>query len=77
MARFRTRVAEVAKMRNNAVMEPKLLTTMQVAKRLGKSRRTVHRMASTGHLPVAHKLPHERGAYLFDAAAIDRMAAKR
>lgn len=50
------------------------MTTQQVATRLNKSRRTIHRMAATGALPLAQKLPTARGAYLFDADVIDALA---
>lgn len=56
------------------VMEPKVLTTPEVALRLRKSRRTVHRMAASGALPVVQKLPTARGAYLFDREAVERLA---
>ena len=42
--------------------------------RLRKSRRTVHRMAASGALPVVQKLPTERGAYLFDRDAVEQLA---
>lgn len=42
-----------------------LVTSPQAAHILGKSARTVQRMADDGALPVAQKLPGPNGAYLF------------
>ena len=50
-----------------------LLTSVQVAILLGKSARTVHRMAEAGTLPVAHKLPGPNGAFLFRREDIDAL----
>jgi len=47
-----------------------LLTTTQAGAVLGKSARTIQRMADAGLLPVAHKLPGVKGAYLFRAADV-------
>jgi excisionase family DNA binding protein len=51
-----------------------LLTTRQVAERLGVDRGTVSRAAAAGRLPAAGKLPGRTGAYLFDVAVIDDAA---
>lgn len=56
---------------------PPLLTAPEVARRLGKSVRTVHRMAIAGSLPVAHKLPGPTGAFLFDPAAVEAIESER
>lgn len=42
-----------------------LLTSTQLGALLGKSGRTVQRMADAGRIPVAQKLPGPNGAYLF------------
>ena len=42
-----------------------LLTSAQVASLLGKSVRTVNRMAKSGDLPIAMKVSAATGAYLF------------
>lgn len=50
-----------------------LVTSPQAANILGKSARTIQRMADDGTLPVAQKLPGPNGAYLFrrsDVAAL-------
>ena len=49
----------------------------EVASILGISRSQVNRQAASGELPVAVKAPGIRGAYLFDRAAIQRIAKKR
>lgn len=48
-----------------------LLTSFQVAVRLGKSLRTVQRMADAGRIPIAQKLPGPNGARLFRPSEID------
>lgn len=55
--------------------EPALLTSPQVGQILGKSARTVQRMADDGTLTVAQKLPGPNGAYLFSAAEVEAYAA--
>ena len=52
-----------------------LLSTHQVARRLGKSTRTVHRLVQSHQLVPVAQGPGERGAYLFDPARIDQFAA--
>lgn len=54
-----------------------LLTTAQVAKALGKSVRTIHRMADSGQLRAVAKLPGETGAYLFHRADVEALAATK
>ena len=51
-----------------------LLTSAQVAEMLGKSVRTVHRMAEAGDLTIVTKLPVDTGAYLFDRKVIEKLA---
>ena len=58
--------------------ETQLLTSPQVASRLGVSIRTVHRLADSGALMPALKLPGPTGAYLFrpdDVEQIERARA--
>lgn len=50
-----------------------LLTTAQVAILLGKSVRTVNRMAESGALPIAMKVPGKTGAYLFRPEDVDAL----
>ena len=56
---------------------PPLLTAPEVARRLGKSVRTVHRMALAGTLPIAIKLPGPNGAFLFSSADVDALTTER
>ena len=53
----------------------KLLTTTEVADRLGIARQTVAWRVAHGHMTPAQKLPGRNGAYLFDAEQIDYVAA--
>lgn len=48
-----------------------LLSTAEVAVLLGKSRATVKRMALSGNLKPALKLPGDTGAYLFDPKDVE------
>lgn len=52
-----------------------LLTSAQVAEILGKSVRTVNRLAKAGELPVAMKVAPNTGAYLFDREDVEKLAA--
>lgn len=52
-----------------------LLTTKEVAERLGVSVPTVIRRAQTGKLKVARQLPGATGAYLFDPMEIETVAS--
>lgn len=54
-----------------APMRTDLVSTTQAAEQLGVSIRTIHRLAQSGRLHVAHKLPTGTGAYLFYKADID------
>lgn len=51
-----------------------LLTSTQAGLLLGKSGRTVQRMAENGELTPAHKLPGPNGPYLFRRADIESLA---
>ena len=50
-----------------------LLTSPQAGLILGKSSRTVQRLAETGVLPAAQKLPGPNGAYLFRREDVERL----
>lgn len=54
----------------------RLTTTAEVADLLGISARQVARRVAGGELEAAMKLPGERGAYLFDRAYIEGIAAR-
>ena len=49
---------------------PVLLTSVQVGALLGKSQRTVQRLAESGVLSYAQKIPGPNGAYLFREADV-------
>lgn len=53
-----------------------LLTSPQVALRIGKSIRTVHRLVLSGELVPAMKLPGPNGAFLFRPADVDRLTRR-
>ncbi|MFB9378567.1 helix-turn-helix transcriptional regulator [Kineococcus gynurae] len=55
--------------------DPELITSPEVAHLLGKSMRTVQRMADAGELPVAQKLPGPNGARLFRRVEIEALVA--
>ena len=52
------------------------LPTTEAARRLGVSRRTLTRMVRSGVLRPVLKAPGLKGAYFFDPAEIDRVAAE-
>lgn len=54
-----------------------LLTSPEVATRLGRSIRTVHRLVISGQLVPAQKLPGPNGAFLFDPADVEQFLAQR
>lgn len=54
-----------------------LLTTSQVAARLGIHRGTVLQRVTYGHLTPTTQLPGRTGAYLFDAEQVEALAAER
>jgi predicted DNA-binding transcriptional regulator AlpA len=54
-----------------------LLTSTQVGALIGCSAKTVIRMAETNRLPIAHRLPGRKGAYLFRLTDIESAMAKR
>lgn len=51
-----------------------LITSSEVAQLLQVSVPTINRWAGSGRLPVAHKLPGIRGAYLFRREDVQRFA---
>ena len=53
---------------------PELLTSVQVAARLGKSARTIHRMVQAGVLRPVQKLPGPNGAFLFRPEDVERLS---
>lgn len=54
-----------------------LLTSSEVGALLGKSARTVSRLAQTGELPHAARLAAGNGLYLFRRGDVDRFIAER
>lgn len=54
-----------------------LLTSLQAGALIGKSARTVVRLADAGSLPYAQKLPGPNGAYLFDRSDIAAWLASK
>lgn len=52
----------------------RLLTSAEVAARLGISKRTVHRRALSGEIPLVRKLHEPNGAFLFDPMLIEHLA---
>ncbi len=52
-----------------------LLTTTQAGAILGKSGRTVQRMAEAGTIPVAHQLPGPNGALLFRREDVEALVS--
>lgn len=54
-----------------------LLTSPEVAQRLGCSVRTVHRLVTSNDLIPAQKLPGPNGAFLFDRAAVEDFRRQR
>ena len=55
----------------------RLLTSAEVAAKLGISKRTVHRRAELGEIPFVRKLHEPNGAYLFDPAVIGYLARQQ
>ena len=55
----------------------KLLTTAEVAERLGRTARTVVRLVEAGDLTPVTKTPGIRGAYLFAERDVTRYLTKR
>lgn len=53
-----------------------LITSPEAGQILGKSARTIQRMADAGDLPVAQKLPGPNGAYLFARSDIEALMAE-
>ena len=53
-----------------------LLTTAEVAERLGVSVWTVHRWTDAGRITPAVKAPGIRGAYMFEPAEVERVESE-
>lgn len=53
-----------------------LLTSPEAGRILGKSARTIQRMADAGEIPVAQKLPGPNGAYLFRREDLEALAVE-
>jgi len=51
-----------------------LIPTAEVARRLGRDVRTVHRWVDAGRLTPVAKTPGIRGALLFNARDVDKLA---
>lgn len=58
-------------------MPNELLTSPEVALRLGCSTRTVHRLVTSQNLAPAQKLPGPNGAFLFDPADVESYRQQR
>jgi excisionase family DNA binding protein len=56
-------------------MPKPLLSTAETAERLGVSVSTVTRLADSGRLPIAHRMPGRTGAMLFDESDVETFAA--
>lgn len=54
----------------------RLLTSTEVAERLGIARQTVAWRVARGQLTPAQKLPGRNGAYLFDPEQIEALTEK-
>lgn len=54
-----------------------LLGVSEAADRIGVSSRTIKRWALNGTLRYRTKLPGDTGAYIFDLAEVERLAAER
>lgn len=54
-----------------------MLTSPQCGALLGKSAKTVIRMAERGDLPFVQKLPGPNGAYLFDPEVVQEKAMQQ
>lgn len=54
-----------------------MLTSTQAGALLGKSSKTIIRMAERGDLPIAQKLPGPHGQYLFEAATVQQKALEQ
>lgn len=55
---------------------PDLLTAPEAGAIIGRSGRTVIRMAEAGKLPVAQKLPGVNGAYLFRRSDVEALLSE-
>lgn len=53
------------------------LTSLEAAERLNVDRTTIRRLVQRGALTPLTKLPGRTGAYLFEAADVEALAAER
>lgn len=60
----------------DGVTDTDVIGALDVAEVLGISKATVNRRALAGEIP-AHKLPGKRGAYVFNRAVIEALAAAK
>lgn len=58
-------------------MPEHMMTTAEAAERLGVRPETVTRWAKRGLIKPVHKVPGLRGALIFAAAEVERVAAER
>ncbi len=54
-----------------------LLGVNEAAKIVGVSDRTIKRLAKSGVLPHAHKMPGQTGAYLFRRRDVEKLAKSK
>ena len=54
-----------------------LIVSSQVGVIIGKSPRTVARLAESGEIPYVRKLPGPNGPYLFRRGDVEKLAADR
>lgn len=57
--------------------QSELLGVSEAAELVGVSIATIKRAAVAGHLPIAHKMPGQTGAYLFHRADVEALAKGR
>lgn len=57
-------------------MTDELISAQDAERLLKKDRRTIHRWAASGKLPVAHKLPGDTGAFLFRRSDVEALKAE-
>lgn len=62
--------ASLGSMPNALVLKADLLTTAQVARRIGRCRETVLKAVREGRLVAVVRLPGVNGAYLFEESAV-------
>lgn len=58
-------------------MQPDQMTSPEVCELLGIDRSTLTRRVQAGRIEPAFKLPGRNGAYVFDRATVEALAAER